>query len=217
MSLSTATPEELPGIQDLRRLTQSIAMLDAIISPEWEYRYYSYNSKWGPEEQMASMRDGCGDNWFILFDRNGAALIGFAHEYPLAKDSSFAKRIQETVPAVYASFLTEPAFRMGAASFCMWRRTDDLAWNVVIPATGPVSPEEDGSAELIRIFDGQPLSYQIWAENYYERAISLPSVQAIYEHQPLTERLVANLNPELSLSQIMTEAVEIGYPLEPSG
>jgi hypothetical protein len=60
MSLSTATPESLPQIETLRRLTKSIAMLDAIICPEWEYRYYSYNSQWGDGEEMASTRNGCG-------------------------------------------------------------------------------------------------------------------------------------------------------------
>ena len=74
MSLSTATPERLPDIEKLRRLTKSIAMLDAIICPEWEFRYYSYNSKWGRGEEMASMRNGCGDDWFLLFDVHGAAL-----------------------------------------------------------------------------------------------------------------------------------------------
>lgn len=212
MSLSTATPEQLPGIENLRRLTQSIAMLDAIICPEWEYRFYSYNSKWGVGEQMASMRNGCGDHWFLLFDLNGAALVGFAHEYSLAKDSSFANRIQEIVPSVFASFLKEPAFTSGAATFCMWRQTDDFAWNVVMPVTGRVSPEEDGSAELIGIFDRQPSTYQTWAESYYERAIPLPSIQAIYSHQPLTERLIADLNPELSMSQIVADAIEMGYP-----
>ena len=39
MPLSTATPERLPDIETLRRLTKSIAMLEAIICPEWEYRY----------------------------------------------------------------------------------------------------------------------------------------------------------------------------------
>jgi len=88
MILSTATPE-LPDIERLRRLAKSIAMLDAIISPEWEYRSYSYNSHWGQDEEMASMRNGCGDDWFLLFNSHGAALKGFAHEYPLAGDASF--------------------------------------------------------------------------------------------------------------------------------
>lgn len=36
----------LPEIEHLRRLSQSLAMLDAIMSPNWESRYYSFNSKW---------------------------------------------------------------------------------------------------------------------------------------------------------------------------
>jgi hypothetical protein len=55
-------------------------MLDAILEPEWEYRYYSFNSRWSPGEMMASMRDGSGDGYFILFDKHGAAIKGFAHE-----------------------------------------------------------------------------------------------------------------------------------------
>ena len=80
MSPSSAHPEELPDIAALRRLTQSLAMLDAIICPEWQYRYYSFNSKWSADAQVASMRDGCGDDWFLLFDHYGAALEGFLHE-----------------------------------------------------------------------------------------------------------------------------------------
>jgi len=43
--LLKATLEVLLDIEALRKLTQSLAMLDAIMSPEWEYRYYSFNSK----------------------------------------------------------------------------------------------------------------------------------------------------------------------------
>ena len=43
-----------------------IPYLDAIIEPEWEYRYYSYNSKWSDTEEMASLRDSCGGEWFFL-------------------------------------------------------------------------------------------------------------------------------------------------------
>jgi hypothetical protein len=40
-------------------------------------------------------------------------------------------------------------------------------------------------------------------------------VQAVYEHQALNERLVATLNPELSLSALAADEQEIGYPSEP--
>jgi len=211
MGLSTATPELLPEIETLRRLTKSIAMLDAILCPEWQYRYYSYNSQWGPGEAMASMRNGCGDDWFLLFDKHGAALKGFAHECPLAGDDSLPDRIQQTVPAVFGSFLRESAFSMDRASFCIWRRSGDAVWSVVSPADGGVAPEEDGSCELLALFDGRPQTYQAWAEDYYEREVSLPAVQEIYEHQVLSDRLVAALNPNLALSEVAEDVEEIGY------
>jgi hypothetical protein len=58
-------------------LSKALAMLDAILSPEWEYRYYSCNGKWAPGETMASMRNGSGDGYFILFNGHGAAIKGF--------------------------------------------------------------------------------------------------------------------------------------------
>jgi hypothetical protein len=58
--ISTRSLDALPDISTLRRLTRSLAMLDAIMSPEWESRYYSFDSHWGPGELMASMRNGQG-------------------------------------------------------------------------------------------------------------------------------------------------------------
>src|SRR5678816_1485060 len=71
----------LPAIPDLLRRTKALAALDLILSPEWEYRYYSFNAAWSPSELMASMRDGCGDEWWLVFHAHGwAALKGLAHE-----------------------------------------------------------------------------------------------------------------------------------------
>jgi hypothetical protein len=213
MSPSTAAPEAMPKIDGLRRLTKSLAMLDAIICPEWALRFYSYNAKWGAGEEMASMRDGCGDEWFILFDRAGVALKGFAHEARLAGDDSLAKRIPEVVPSAFASFLNEPAFSLQEATFCLWCSVNDPAWNVVTPPGGRVSPSEDGSDELLRLLDGLPETYQRWAEAYYEQTVPLEAVKAIYAHQTLETNLIDALNPARSLSDITADADEIGYPL----
>ncbi len=35
-------------------------MLDAIMSPDWELRYFSFDSRWSPTEEMVSMRNGSG-------------------------------------------------------------------------------------------------------------------------------------------------------------
>jgi hypothetical protein len=81
--VTTIRRNMLPDIDALRRLSQSLAMLDAIISPQWEFRYYSFNSTWGSGEMMASMRNGSGDDYFLLFNAAGAILKGFAHESPM--------------------------------------------------------------------------------------------------------------------------------------
>ena len=52
--------KQMPDISECQRIFKAAAMLDAILMPEWEYRYYSYNSQWDANEQMASMRDGEG-------------------------------------------------------------------------------------------------------------------------------------------------------------
>lgn len=80
MTISTQDLSEVPSIAALRRLTRSLAMLDAILSPDWEFRYYSFNAAWGAGEMLASMRNGSGDYWFALFCREGVALHGLAHE-----------------------------------------------------------------------------------------------------------------------------------------
>jgi hypothetical protein len=40
-TISTRNLAPIPDIPALRRLTQLLAMLDAILCPEWEERYYS--------------------------------------------------------------------------------------------------------------------------------------------------------------------------------
>src|SRR5436309_2216272 len=75
----------LPPIDQLLAISKSIAMLDAVLMPDWQYRYYSFDSKWAPGEQMASMRGGSGNSYFILFNRHGAILKGYDHEAAAAQ------------------------------------------------------------------------------------------------------------------------------------
>src|SRR5919198_763652 len=133
----------LPDIEPLKRLTQSLAMLDAIMSPEWEYRYYSFNSKWDEGEMMASMRDGVGDDYFILFGHRGAIIKGFEHESPMSpylrESGEPWPGVLDDVPSEFQDFLTEPAFSIRDTTFCIWRRHTDPSWQV-----GEIDyPEED--------------------------------------------------------------------------
>ncbi len=61
---------KLPAIKNLHRIIQRIALLDVIIEPEWKYRYYLHNVNWSDNEEIGSMRDGAGNQFFILFKNN---------------------------------------------------------------------------------------------------------------------------------------------------
>jgi len=195
----------LPSISEVRRITQSLAMLDAILSPEWDYRYYSFNRNWAPGEEMASMRNGLGDDWFLLLNSAGAAVKGFAHE--LADGPSLAQNIQTQVPENFSSFLNEQAFSMQNATFCYWRRTNDPSWSKV---SG--SPSGDGSGDMLALLANDPSGYKEWAEDYFEAPIELDVVKALFTHQPLNDSLILALNPEADLGSTYAEALEIGYP-----
>jgi hypothetical protein len=124
----------LPDVEGLRKLTQSLAMLDAIMSPEWEYRYYSFNSKWDDGEMMASMRNGSGDDYFIIFDSHSAIMKGFDHESAMSPWSAEEEKLWpglfDDVPDEFQSFLSEPAFSIQETTFCIWRRYVDSSWQV---------------------------------------------------------------------------------------
>lgn len=68
---STRDLSGLPDVDGLRRTWQSMGMLDAILCPEWQYRYYSFNAAWAVGEQMGSMRDGSGNHLFAHFGPTG--------------------------------------------------------------------------------------------------------------------------------------------------
>lgn len=208
--ISTRNLSELPGVDELRRLTQSLAMLDAIIEREWQGRYYSFNQHWGKGQQLASMRNGEGDEWFCLFSKQGAFLKGLYHESEMAKGWP---SVLDSLPEAFKSALTEPAFSIEYTSFCVWRTYDDDQWH-----TGNISyppgDDPDGSAWMLAILDGKPNSYQRWAEEYYKRPVSLSAVEHVYAYKPLSNEIVHSLNPGTNLSDLATDIAKVGYPAD---
>ena len=59
----------LPSSATLERTCKGLALLDAILCEDWQYRLFSFNAAWSADrrERMASMRNGEGDAWFIVF------------------------------------------------------------------------------------------------------------------------------------------------------
>lgn len=198
----------------LQRTCKSIAMLDAILSPAWEYRYYSYNSQWGPREQMASMRDGSGDSYFILFNQHGAALKGYAHESPAARwaidHDQPLPGMFDGIPEEFAALLTEPAFSIQETTFSVWRSYGDSSWGCGRPRY-PTGTDPGGAIGLLTVLQQGPDSYIRWASDYYEVPVDASAARRVYGHEPLTEELVRALNPQVGLASLAADVTEIGY------
>jgi hypothetical protein len=208
---STRNLELLASIAELRCLLQSVAMLDAILCPEWHDRYYSFNASWAPGEMMGSMRNGQGDDFFFLVNAKGCFLKGFDHESEIRAARLPSERFYIGLPAELGSCKLEPAFSPHEVTFCAWRLTDDAHWSrtEVITGTG----DFDGSERLLAILGGRPETYQTWATEYYERDVSLRAVTAIYEHATLTDALVQSLNANCDPAALAKDVFEISYPM----
>ncbi len=203
----------MPNRDDFIRITKSIAMLDAIMCPEWEDRYYAFDGKWGSGEQMASMRDGSGDEWKAHVTDAGIILFGLAHESAMFRHGNPWPGILDDVPAVFDASIAEPAFDTANLSFCLWLLADSATWqrgDVAFPDTD--SSDADGSIELLAILDGKPSTYRAWAEDYYEMDIDLAAVEAIYRGEPLTPERVSALNADIRLDDLGEDIEGIGYP-----
>jgi hypothetical protein len=206
----------LPDVVSLRRKAQSLAVLDAIMSPDWQYRYYSFNSTWGKDEMIASRKNGSGDELYILFNPFGAILKGFDHESfmsPWAReDQSLWPLIFDGVPAVFQQFLREPSFDIPNTTFCVWRRSDDASWQVANVEYPDSDEGSDGSEVQLSLYAGGPQPYLEFAKEYFERDLDLEAVSQVYRHEPITEVRVKQLNPEIDLQSLDAELLEIGYP-----
>ena len=212
--ISSRSLAALPGIDEVKRISQAIATLDAILMPEWENRYFSVDANWGDGEILASMRNGSGDSYFILFNSHGAIIKGYGHESAMAAYTIDSGKpwpgVLDGVPEEFNAILTDPAFVAEETSFCIWRRYSDSHWQ-----TGKIDfPDEedpDGSEYLLFMLDGHPETYQRWAVEYYETTVPLDVVKHVYEHKPLTQQLVSRLNSERLIDDVNSDLDEIGY------
>jgi hypothetical protein len=216
----------LPDISRVRDTSQAIAMLDAILSPDWSSRCFSFAPEWAPGEALASMHDGSGDEYSILFSAAGACARGFSHRSPMSPLRSTPPApwpgLLEGVPDAFRSLVEEPSDGVQSgpppATVCFWRRSQDPAWscgNIELP-TG--TPDPDGADELFRVLSGGgPAGYQEFAQERYDRDVDLRAVQHAYDLRPLTRSVVAELNPDRELADLEPDRKQIGYPAPAEG
>jgi hypothetical protein len=215
--ISTRNLDDLPDVGRLKALLQSLAVLDAIMSLEWGYRYYSFSIRWSRNEQMGSMRNGSGDEFFALFNRAGCFIKGFAHGCRMSPYRNQPPEIWpgmlDDVPDDFSSGLDETAFSMNNVTFCIWRRYTDDSW-LHGPIKFPDDDDPDGSTYLLEILDGDPRRYQQFAEEYYGSTISIEAVRYVYDHLALTDSVVKALNPDATVKDLANDLIAIGYPTQ---
>jgi hypothetical protein len=210
----------LPPPHVLKRVMQSLAMLDAILEEEWACRYFSFNAHWAVETQMGSMRNGQGDDLFAVFDPAGCFMRGSDHASKMSPSLSTPPKVWpgvlEFVPEMFSISLNEPSFHMEDTTFCRWFSANAEGWREGAIAYPPAS-DPDGASWMLSYYQGGPARYCEFAAHYYEIDVPVDAVTSVYRHAPLSPALVKALGSQRAYEQILIDAAEIGYPVTYDG
>lgn len=216
----------LPGIPALHDLCRSLSMAEAIVNPGGEGRHHTFNRSWSRTEELASMRNGSGDEFDIVFSAAGAYVRGFAHESPLSPyhqrdDYEPWPGVVDAVPAAFQRYVHEPLFTdedgTPVVTVCLWRHAVADRWE-----TGDIDfpeghPDPDGTTGLFGLLARpEPEAFKAFAEDYYETAVSLEALRHIYDLRPLDQAVIAMLNPLAPVTDVVQDALAIGYPISPA-
>jgi hypothetical protein len=207
--MARRTTPQLPEPTELERICKGLAALDAMMSDDWESRYYSFNKAWNKKrkERMASMRNGSGDDWFIVFSASGVFVKAFWHEYPRDPGAG-GTRADNDVDAIYkglpkglAHHRKEAAFLMDDVTFGGWH--DGKAWTL----RGNAKPMKDELAMLA----GAAKAYRAYADAYFEVELPLDAIEHVLSGNKLDAKLVAKITKDLTLADLKADLAEIGY------
>ncbi|QFZ19000.1 hypothetical protein [Saccharothrix syringae] len=213
----------LPAIPELRDLCRAMAVLDVVLDPGSEDRHHLHGPGGVPGAvEVASKRDGAGNEYSIVFTDAGAYVHGFDHESPMSPyatdDGEPWPGVVDSVPEVFRAYLAEPVFTdefgTPCLTVCLWREHTDDAWRhgeIDFPGG-----DQDGADWLFSLLtDGTPEAFQDWARDYYERPVDLAAVRHVYAGRPLTADVVAALNPATTPAAVADEVSRTGYPIAP--
>ena len=201
-------------IDQFRNTLKFYSLMDAVLSPEWDSRYYSFDSQWAVGEEMGSMRNGQGDCFFAHFTDAGCFLKGFDHESAMSPwsraDSSIWPGIFDSVPKEFEDSLKEPAFEMENTSFCVWRLTNDSGW-CQSQLDYPSDEDPDGMDYLLGSIDFGANAYCEFAREYYEIEVHTSLVMRIRSGLPLIDSVISLLNSETNLASLKEDLAKIGW------
>ncbi|SBT40908.1 hypothetical protein [Micromonospora auratinigra] len=217
----------LPDIDLLRRRGMALAVLERLIDSD--FPHYGYASAWGPHE-AASMDNGSGDEWAVVFTTEGAFIRVFDHESPLSpyrnSDRELWPGLLDGLPAAFEGQVREPAFGdedgRFVATAVLWRLAGDDRWHAgdgiefPPPRARHGDGEVDGSGMLEILLDDIVEQFVEFAADYYEITLDPAAVAHVVAHRPLTDAVVRAVNPRLTVADVHRDVTAMGYPVAAS-
>ena len=185
---------------DLERICKGLAALDTMLQDDWEYRYYSFDKAWNTKrkERMASMRNGSGDEWFIVFSPSGVFVKAFWHEY----ETEDADVIFEGLPAKLAQNRKEPAFWAdGDDALTFGGFHDGKKWTL----RGNAKPMKDDLA----ILTGEAKHYRAYAKQVHEIDVPLDAIDEVLGGKKPDAKLAARINSDCTFADLKDDLAEI--------
>lgn len=188
---------------ELKNNCKALSVLEAILCQEWEYRYYSYNSKWDKGEECFEMRNGEGEQLLILFKGSDAIINGFSLEKPPINND------KNVIPERFHEFIFNDPIKTIGTTFCLWT-DEDGGWNKEQLSTLGAVEEH-----ALDIYFDSITKYIDWSYDYYEleEKLDYDVVKRIFESDSLDEMLIRKINPELSDFDLLKDDLDtIDYP-----
>jgi hypothetical protein len=169
------------------------------MSEDWESRYYAFDHAWNAKSKrrMASMRNGSGDEWFIVFEPGGVFLKAFWHEYP----HESVVKIYKGLPTKLLPQLEEGAFSMEDVTFGGWH--DGASWTL----RGNAAPMR----EELEILSGDAEKYRGYAADYFEVDLPVGAIAHVLAGKKLDTKLVKRITTERTLTDLKDDLAEIAY------
>jgi hypothetical protein len=215
---STRNLAAIPKPARLRELMRALALLDAILEPEWESRGYSFDAAWG-SEQLGSWRDGSGD-WFLVWfaGPDSAVIKGFGHESEM---TPFKRRDETPWPGLFDGLPDDLSYARDMREFppeevtyCIWH-PEGGEWTIG-PVRFPEGIEDPDASELhLRLLDNNPDSYVKLIKEEWEGPLDIETaaVRAIYGGEKLNWDIVSRINRKADPQLVVREALQMGYPV----
>ncbi|MFI0741063.1 hypothetical protein ACH4PU_23710 [Streptomyces sp. NPDC021100] len=207
----------LPDPDALQSHCRALALLDFVLDPS--FPAHSFTPDWRPGVGLATMDNGSGDEYAVVFDPAGVFLYGFDHESAATPWREWPRvhwrGLLDGLPAPLARYAETPEFRLDGffdATVCVWREKGAAAWR-----HGPVEfadDETDGSGWLFGLLtDRGADAYADYAEDCLEQGVDRDAVAAVLAGAPLSRRTVTALSSTADFDAVAARARAVGYTM----